>query len=305
MRRFAAWLLLGMSMPAAAQQDLASAEIRTEQVAPGVAALFGPGGNIGLSYGEDGNVLIDDQFAPLAPKILAAVKAVDPDPVRFLINTHWHGDHTGANPAMGEAGAVIVAHDNVRKRLSTDAVSQMMKSTTKATPKSGLPVMTFAQGVTLHLNGDDLQVVHVPNAHTDGDAMIYWTRANVLQTGDVFFNKATFPFIDRESGGSIDGMIAASARALDIAGPATRIIPGHGPLAAREDLRAYHAMLVDVRAKVAAGIRAGRTKAQVVASRPTAAYEGKIATNGFITPARFVETIYDELKPKLQPARKR
>lgn len=300
MRRFAILLAATFATPAAAQQDYSKVEIKVERLAPGVAVLFGAGGNIGLSFGEDGNVIIDDQFAPLVPKIEAAVKSVDPDPVRFVINTHWHGDHTGGNEAFGRAGAVIVAHDNVRRRMSVDTFSKQMDQTLKATPKAGLPVVTFAQGVTFHLNGDDIQVTHVDNAHTDGDSLVYWSKANVLHMGDTFFFKATYPFIDRESGGSIDGMIAAAKTGLGIVKPGGKIIPGHGPVATREDLQAYHAMLVDIRAKVAAGIRAGRTKAQVIASKPTAAYDGKVATDGFIKPDRFVETMYDELKAKLR-----
>jgi glyoxylase-like metal-dependent hydrolase (beta-lactamase superfamily II) len=298
MRRFATLLLLAAAPAAAQQQDFSKVEVRVEQVAPGVAVLFGAGGNIGLSFGEDGNILIDDQFAPLVPKIAAAVRSVDPDPVRFVINTHWHGDHTGGNVQLGEAGAVIVAQDNVRRRMSVDTFSKQQNQTLRATAKAGLPVVTFTQGLTFHLNGDDLQVVHVPHAHTDGDALVYWTKANVIHMGDTFFFKQTFPFIDRESGGSIDGMIAAANRGLAILKPGGKAIPGHGPVATREDLRAYRDMLVDVRAKVAAGVRAGRSKGAVIASKPTAAYAGKVASNGFISPDRFVETMYDELKNK-------
>jgi glyoxylase-like metal-dependent hydrolase (beta-lactamase superfamily II) len=297
MRRLSIVLAAVIATPAAAQQDFSKIEVKVERVAPGVAVLFGAGGNIGLSYGTDGNILIDDQYAPLAPKILAAIRTVDPDPVRFVVNTHWHGDHTGGNEALGNAGAVIVAHDNVRRRLSVDTFFRTMNQQIKATPKAGLPVVTFTREVSLNLNGDQLQVVHVPNAHTDGDALVYWTGANVLHMGDTFFHKATYPFIDRESGGSIDGMIAAVDRGLAIVKPGGRVIPGHGPVATVAELRGYRAMLADVRAKVAAGIRAGRTKAQVVASRPTAPYT-EIATNGFITPTRFVETMYDELKAR-------
>ena len=300
MRRFAIVLAVTAATPAAAQQDYSKVEIKVERVVPGVAVLFGAGGNIGLSYGEDGNVLIDDQFAPLVPKIEAAVKSVDPDPVRFVINTHWHGDHTGGNERFGQAGAVIVAHDNVRRRMSVDTFSPQRNQTIRATPKAGLPVVTFAQGVNFHLNGDEVRVVHVTNAHTDGDSLVYWTRANVLHMGDTFFHKVTYPFIDRESGGSIDGMIAAAKTALGIVKPGGKVIPGHGPVATREDLAAYHDMLVDIRAKVAAGLRAGRTKAQVVAAKPTAPHDGKVATDGFIKPDRFVETMYDELMAKMK-----
>ncbi|WP_205481528.1 MBL fold metallo-hydrolase [Sphingomonas arenae] len=296
MRRLAALCLLTIVTPAAAQQrDFSNVEIKVEQVAPGVAVLFGQGGNIGVSYGEDGNVIIDDQFAPLVPKILAAVKTLDPDPVRFVINTHWHGDHTGGNEALGGQGSVIVAQDNVRKRMSVDNISKRFNMTVKASPKTALPVITFDQGVTFHLNGDTLQVVHVANAHTDGDALIYWQKANVLHAGDTFFHKATFPFIDLESGGSVDGMVAAGKRGLELVRPGGKVIPGHGPVATREEYAAYLAMLEDVRAKVAAGIQAGRTKEQIVASKPAAPY---LATTqeGFIKADDFVGAVYESLR---------
>lgn len=295
MRRLLLAATMLVAVPASAQQDFSKVEVKVERVAPGVAVLFGAGGNVGLSYGDDGNVLIDDQYAPLVPKIEAAVRSVDPGPVRFVINTHWHGDHTGGNEALGKAGAVIVAHDNVRQRLSVETFSKRFNSTIRATPKSGLPVVTFAQGVSFHLNGDRLQVVHVPHAHTDGDSLVYWTGANVLHMGDTFFNKMTFPFIDLESGGSIDGAIAAVRRGLELVKPGGKVIPGHGPMASREDLSAYLAMLEDVRAQVAAGLQAGRTREQIVASKPAAAY---LATTqeGFIKADDFVATVYESLK---------
>ncbi len=297
MRRLAVLLAATLATPAAAQQDFSKVEIKVERVAPGVAVLFGAGGNIGLSHGEDGNVLIDDQFAPLVPRIEAAVKTVDPDPVRFVINTHWHGDHTGGNEAFGKAGAVIVAHDNVRQRMSIESFSRRFNRTNPASPKAALPVVTFAGGVSFHLNGDRLQVVHVPHAHTDGDSLVYWTGANVIHMGDLFFHRMSFPFIDRESGGSIDGLIRGVTRGLQLVRPGGRVIPGHGPVATRAELAAYLAMLVDVRAKVAAGIAAGRTRAQVIAANPTARYTG-VARDGFIKPADFVGGIYDELRAK-------
>jgi glyoxylase-like metal-dependent hydrolase (beta-lactamase superfamily II) len=295
MRRLLLATTLVLATPAAAQQDFSKVEIKVEQVAPGIAVLFGSGGNIGLSHGVDGNVLIDDQFAPSVPKIVAAVKALDPDPISFLINTHWHGDHTGGNEALGTGGTVIVAQDNVRKRMSVDAVSKRFNTTIKASPKAALPVITFDQGVTFHLNGDTLQVVHVANAHTDGDALIYWQKANAIHMGDTFFHRATYPFIDRESGGSIDGMIAAANRGLELVKPGGKVIPGHGPVATREDLQAYHDMLVDVRSKVASAVAGGRKKTDVLASNLTAPYANKVAGDGFIKPDDFVGGIYDEL----------
>lgn len=303
MRRsiFVVTAVLFVAAPACAQQDFSKVEIKVEQLAPGVAVLFGAGGNIGLSYGEDGNVLIDDQFAPLTPKILAAVKTLDPDPVSFVVNTHWHGDHSGGNENLGKAGAVIVAHDNVRRRMSVERLSQRFGKTA-ASPKAALPVVTFGEGVTLHLNGDDLRIVHVRNAHTDGDSLAYWRKANVLHMGDTFFHKVTLPFIDLESGGSIDGLIAAVKVALVIAGPETKIIPGHGPVATRAELQAYLAMLVAVRAQVAAGIAAGRSLAAIQAEKPAARY-GML--DGFMSPDDFVATVHESLRRSAPKPRRR
>lgn len=301
MRRLLFTLALAAAAPAAAQQDFSKVEVKVERLAPGVAVLFGAGGNIGVSYGADGNVLIDDQFAPLVPKILAAVRSLDPDPVSFLINTHWHGDHTGGNEALGKGGTVIVAHDNVRERMSVESFSKRFNRTNPAAPKAALPVVTFAHGVSFHLNGDRIQVVHVPTAHTDGDALIYWTGANVLHMGDTFFHRASLPFIDLESGGSIDGLIAAVRRGLALVKPGGKVIPGHGPVATRAELEAYLAMLVDVRAKVQAGIKAKRSRAQIVAAKPAAAYA--VPANAFIGPDNFVGTVYDSLTARRGRAR--
>lgn len=284
------FLLLAAAAPAAAQPNLANVQVRVERLAPGVAVLFGAGGNIGLSHGEDGNILIDDQYAPLSERIAAAVASIDPDPVRFVINTHWHGDHTGGNENFGQRGAVIVAHDNVRRRL---AAGQMLRGDmVPAAPRGALPVVTFEDGVSFHLNRDTLRVTHVANAHTDGDALIYWTGANVLHMGDTFFN-GILPFIDLESGGSVDGLLAAVDRALGIANETTRIIPGHGPIATRADLVAYRNRIRTVRDRIAAEIAAGRTLEQVQALRLADAY-GR--TTDFIPPEAFVASVYNSLR---------
>lgn len=284
-------VLAAAAAPAAAQQqDFSKVEIRVQQLAPGVAVLLGQGGNIGLSYGDDGNILIDDQFAPLTDKILAAVATLDPDPVRFVINTHWHRDHTGGNENLGKRGAVILAHDNVRARMSGELGASEERA---PSPKEALPVLTFADGVTLHLNGDTLHVIHVANAHTDGDSLVHWRKANVLHMGDTFFHKVTFPFIDISSGGSIDGLIAAANHGLQLAAANTTIVPGHGPVGTRADLVAYRDMLVDIRAKVAAGIAAGQSLAQIQALKPAARYG---MPSGFIKPDQFVEAVYKSLR---------
>lgn len=284
--------------PASAQQDLGAVEIKVERLAPGVAMLSGAGGNIGLSYGEDGNILVDDQFAPLTDKIAAAVATLDPDPVRFVINTHWHSDHTGGHENFGKRGAVILAHDNVRARMSVDGFLAALNRKVPASPKVALPVVTFADGVTLHLNGDTLHVVHVAPAHTDGDSIVHWQKANVLHMGDNFFHRISFPFVDLSSGGSVDGVIAAANQGLKLANDTTRIIPGHGPVATRSDLLAYRDMLVDIRGKVAAGLKARRTLAQIQATKPALHYG---MPNGFMKPDDFVKTVYESLRNPPKP----
>jgi glyoxylase-like metal-dependent hydrolase (beta-lactamase superfamily II) len=278
-----------IAAPASAQRDWSNVEIRVEQVAPGVAVLFGAGGNIGLSHGEDGNVLIDDQFAPLSDRIIAAVASVDSDPIRFVVNTHWHGDHTGGNENIGRTGAVIVAHDNVRRRMSIEQV--VRGETVPASPAGALPVVTFGEDLTFHLNGDDIRVVHVGHAHTDGDALVYWTRANVIHMGDTFFN-GMLPFIDLESGGSIDGLIAALGRAVDMTNETTRIIPGHGAVASHAELAAYRDLLTGLRAQIADAIGQGRTLDEIKAMR-LADRDGR--DTDFITPDAFVETVHRSL----------
>ena len=277
------------AVPAAAQQDLSAVQIRVERIAPGVAVLFGAGGNIALSYGEDGNVLIDDQYAPLTPRILAAVRSVDPDPVRFVINTHWHGDHTGGNENLARAGTVVVAHENVRIRMS---MAQVVRgNAVPASPAIALPVITFGQGLSFHLNGDEVRVFHVDDAHTDGDVLVFWHRANVLHMGDTYFN-GMLPFIDLDSGGSIDGLLSALLIAIHRADADTVIIPGHGPLARLPDLIAYRERLLSMRDRIQAEIEAGRSLDQIKALRLADAY-GR--DSDFISPDAFVESVYRSL----------
>jgi cyclase len=290
MRRVLAALLVALATPAAAQQrSMDNVEIRVERVAPGVAVLFGRGGNIGLSYGADGNIIIDDQYAPLTPRTLAAIRTLDPDPIRFVINTHWHGDHTGGNENVGRTGAVIVAHDNVRRRMSMEQL--VRGEIVPPSPAAALPVVTFSEGVTFHLNGDDLRFVHVANAHTDGDALVYWTRANVLHMGDVFWN-GMLPFIDLDSGGSIDGMIAGVVEAISMTDEHTVVIPGHGPIGRKADLERFRDMLIHVRNRIGQGIAAGRTLEEMKAEGHADAYGH---AGDFITPASFTETVYRSL----------
>lgn len=285
-------LAVALATPAVAQQDLSKVEIKTEQLGPNVAVLFGAGGNIGVSYGEDGTILIDDQFAPLTAKIQAAVSALGAQPVKFLVNTHWHFDHSGGNENLGKAGAIIMAHDNVRVRMASDQKTAF--GDIKASPKAALPVVTYADGLKLHLNGEEVRVIHMPAAHTDGDSIIHWTRSNVIHMGDLFFFRATYPFVDGGSGGNVRGIVAAADKALAIANDQTKIIPGHGPVATKADLKNYRDMVAAIIAKVEAGIKSGKTLDQIKATRPADGYG--VAADGFITADRFVETVYAMVK---------
>jgi cyclase len=289
--------LFALSAPAFAQDDMSKVEIKTEQLAPGVVVLFGAGGNIGVSYGEDGTILIDDQFAPLTGKIQAAVAALGAQPVKYLINTHWHGDHSGGNENLGKAGAIIMAHDNVRVRLAAGAVSGAGTSgarTIAAAPTVALPVITYADGLKLHLNGEEVRVIHMPAAHTDGDSIIHWTKSNVIHMGDLFMLQISFPFVDRESGGDVRGFVTAADKVLAIADDQTKIIPGHGAIATKADLQNHRNMIATVIAKVEAGIKAGQTLEQIQASKPTEGFG--VNPNGFISADRFVEVVYKNLK---------
>lgn len=286
-------LLAAGPRAAPAQQDFESVEIGSVPVADGLFMLTGRGGNIGVSVGPDGVLLIDDQYAPLTGRIRAAVAALSPEPIRFVLNTHWHGDHTGGNENLGEAGALIVAHENVRARMATEQVMTLRGQTVPASPEAALPVVTFDDALTFHWNGGEIHAFHVDPAHTDGDAIVHFRSVNALHMGDTFFN-GFYPFVDVDSGGSIDGMIAAVEHALTLADDATRIIPGHGPLSDRAGLVAYRDMLRAVRAAVQKEIDAGKSLDEVVAAAPTAAFDEKWG-GGFLDAATFTRLLYADL----------
>lgn len=279
--------------PVAAQQDFSKVEVKAEQLAPGVAVLFGAGGNIGVSYGEDGTILIDDQFAPLTEKVQTAVTGVGATPVKFLINTHWHGDHSGGNENFGKAGAVIMAHDNVRVRMASDQMTGFGE--VKASPKAALPVITYADGLKLHLNGEEVRVISMPPAHTDGDSIVHWTKSNVVHMGDLFFNKMSFPFVDRSSGGDVRGVITAATKVLEMTDENTKIIPGHGAVATRAELKAYRNMVNEIVGKIEAAVKAGKTLDDVKTMKPTDGYG--VNPSGFISADRFIEMVYGTFKP--------
>ncbi len=284
---FAAGTML--SSVATAQQNFDKVEIKIEKLAPNTYVLFGAGGNIGVSVGDDALFLIDDQYAPVTPKILAALKTLTDKPIRFLLNTHWHGDHTGGNENMGKQGVILVAHDNVRKRMSSEQFIKLLQSKVPPSPKEALPLITFSADVTLHLNGDEINGFHVPPAHTDGDTIVHFRKANVIHMGDTYFN-GWYPFIDVSSGGNPDGVIAVADKVLALADDNTKIIPGHGPIASKADLKAYRDMLSTVTGRIKALMKAGKKLDEIKAANPSAEFDEKWG-KAFISPGRFVEML--------------
>ena len=287
--RFLAAACAALALAAQAQTDFSKVEIKTTKLSDTTYMMVGAGGNLGLSVGEDAVFLIDDQFAPLTEKIKAAIAAITSKPVRFILNTHWHFDHTGGNENFANAGAILVAHENVRRRMSTDQFIEFIKSTQPAFPKAALPVVTFAQGLTFHLNGDEMRVTHIPRAHTDGDAIVQFVASDVIHMGDVYFS-GMYPFIDTSSGGTIDGTIAGCDQALAIAKDSTRIIPGHGPLSNRAELKEYRDMLATVAARIRKLIADGKKVDEIVAAKPTADLDGKWG-QGYVKGDKFAEMI--------------
>ena len=286
--------MAGAATVVAQQPNFDSVVVRTQPAGRGVHMLTGSGGNIALAVGEDFAFLVDDQFAPLTTKILAAVRGVTDKPVRFLVNTHWHGDHAGGNENMAKAGVILVAHDNVRTRMSTEQFIELFNSRVPPSPRGALPVVTFVESVTFHLGNETVHVVHVPPAHTDGDAIVHFVQANTIHMGDNFF-KDVYPFIDLSSGGSFEGVIRAADIALGYTNDSTRLIPGHGAMANRADLKKYRDVLVQVRDRVAALIRQGKTREEVIAAKPTSEWDATWGA-GFMKTDVFLGIVYQSLK---------
>lgn len=309
--RVVRWVAVALGAPAlllvhgaAAQQaDFSKVEYQTVKITDSLYMLSTPvGGNIGVSIGSDGVLIIDDQFEPLAPKLRAALALLSDKPVRFLINTHWHGDHAGANESFGRNGAVILAQENVRVRMASPPPATLSGKAPPAAPPLALPIVTFDRGMILHLNGDDLEVTHLRAAHTDGDAVIRFRKANVVHMGDTFF-VGTYPFVDSNSGGTYDGMIAAVEAILATVDDQTRIIPGHGPLSGKRELQAFRDLLVTVRGRVMKLIREGKSQDEVIAARPTAEFDAQWA-GGFWKPEQWVARVYVDLKRASTESRK-
>jgi len=274
-----------------AQQDFSKVEISTQKVADGIYMLQGRGGNIGVSVGEDGVFIIDDQYAPLTDKIKKALATLSDKPVRFVLNTHYHGDHTGGNENLGKGGAIIVAHDNVRKRLAAGQFIKAFNTTMPPAPAKALPVVTFSSEVTFHWNNQTLAVKHIAPAHTDGDAVIFFEDANVLHTGDLYFN-GFYPFIDANAGGSLKGMIDGVNKLLASINDQTKVIPGHGPLSNKAELKAFRDMLATVHARLLALTAAGKSVEEIIASKPIADLEAEWG-DGFLPTDTWLRIVLD------------
>ena len=276
-------------------QDFSKVQMKVIKVAGTVYMLTGAGGNIGVSVGDDGIVIVDDQYAPLAPKIKEALKAISDKPVKFIINTHYHGDHTGGNEIFGREGTII-AHDNARKRLESG--SKALGRETPPAPKGALPVVTFNDRATIHVNGEDIRIIHLPHGHTDGDAMVEFSKSNVVHMGDDFFN-GNFPFIDRENGGSIKGLIANLDAVLAKMDDGAKVIPGHGPLGDKPQLQEFVNALKGTVAIMNEAIKAGKTLEDVKKEKTLVAWDH--LSSSFITLEVYEEMLYNELKPAAPP----
>lgn len=278
--------------PARAQDDFDKVEIRSEQLAPGVAVLFGAGGNMAVSYGAEGTVLIDDQFAPLSKKIEAAVAALGASPVHYVVDTHWHYDHTGGNENFGKSGATIFAQENVRIRLA--AGGSIGGTAIAPAAAQALPVVTFEQGLKFHLNGDTIRLAYFGGGHTDGDAVVFWEEKNIVHAGDLYFNIPGYPFVDLESGGNVYNAMRSLDLVIGMIDDKTKVIPGHGPMSNKAELVAYRAMIGEAVKRVEALRAQGKTLEEAVAAKPLASMN---RGEGFIGPDAFVAAIWNSKRP--------
>lgn len=279
-----------------AQQSFDTVKIRPIKVAEHIYMLKGSGGNIGVLTGADGVLMIDNQFAPLSEKISAAIKTLDAGPIRFLINSHIHGDHSGGNDNFAKAGATIVAHDQVRERMMKESVNTRMNRTFPPRDKAAWPVITFDNKLNFHVNDEDIELLHFDPGHTDGDVIIHFKKANVYHTGDAFV-RTGYPFIDGSSGGTLNGYISTLAKLLSILDGSSKVIPGHGDLGTRADVKAVHDMLIDIRDQVAAALKSGKKIEDIPAMNITAKYDAQWGA-GFVKGKDFVLVVAESLQSR-------
>jgi len=285
-----------------AQNNFDSVKITAEKVNDNLFFLRGAGGNVGVLTGKDGTIVIDDQFSPLSNKINGAIKTIDPGEIRFLINTHLHGDHTGGNENFKRMGVTIVAHDNVRERMSKESLNARTKEVIPPRDKDAWPVVTFANSLNIHLNDEDIELIHLDPAHTDGDIAVHFRKANVYHLGDMFVTYG-YPFIDYGSGGSINGFISSLDKLLVMMDEKTRIIPGHGDISTKADVKLFRDKLADIRDQVAAALKKGRKAEEITGLGITTKYEAEWG-KGFIKGKDFVMMMVDNLKMQQTTTRK-
>jgi cyclase len=297
----ARWLMLlafavsmALSAQGQGQPDYSKVEIKTTKLANNFYTLEGTGGTIGVLAGPDGIFMVDDEFAPLSPKIVAAIKQISNQPIRFLVNTHVHPDHTGGNENFGKMGVVIFSRGQLRDRLMHPNPAANGTPGTTA-PAAALPIVTYEGRVRFHMDGEDVELIPIPRAHTDGDTMVYFPNSDVIMAGD-FYRSIQYPNIDRANGGSLNGMLDGLGVLIGMAGPNTKIVPGHGPVVSRAEVMAHRDMILAVRDHVAQLVAQGKTQEEVLAAHPTADYDARVP-NSKETTDRFVTQIYAELKP--------
>ena len=301
MSYFAFGLLLLLTLTIIIVNDVSAQDenvtINTTKLTDSIYMLKGSGGNIVVSVGQDGVFMVDDQFAPLTKKIKEAISKITDQPVKFVINTHWHPDHTGGNENFGELGAIIVSHDNVRKRLSTEQFSEFFNRTVPPLPEKGLPIVTFSDNMTVYQNGDEIKIIHVDNGHTDGDSIAYFTKNNVIHVGDDF-NDISYPFIDISSGGSIDGLISSLETISSIINDETKVVSGHSEVSNKTKVNDFTNMLKDVREKISQMIKDGKSLEEIIASQPTSKYDQIYYDHTSRQPEGLVTFIYQSLTKK-------
>jgi cyclase len=291
---FRALILCLLLVPALLIAQEQQPELKVTQLSESLHMIEGGGGNVVVSVGNDGIYLIDDQLEPFTDQLLETLKGISDSPVRFIINTHYHGDHVGGNEAIGKGGAVIISHDNIRKRMSVEQFSIFLDSTTPPFPSDALPVITFNDRLTLHLNGEVAEAIHLPHGHTDGDSMIHFPDSNVIHISDQWFN-GLYPYVDLDGGGTIQGMINGVDVALALADDETKIVPGHGPLGDKTGLQAYRDFLAKAVANVQELIDKGFSLEAAIEAKPTAQWDEDLG-NIWIKPHQFVTFIYNSLK---------
>src|ERR1043165_9913325 len=289
-------IMLAAGVARGQQQDFSKVTIKTTNLTEGIYMLEGSGGNIGVSVGEDGVIVIDDQYAPLTGKIQEAISKLSQKPIRFVINTHWHGDHVGGNENLANVGSVIIAHENVRKRMSTEQFIQLMNRKGEPSPAKALPVVTFTSDITLHFNGEDIHVMHVDPTHTDGDSIVIFPKSKVIHMGDCYMT-ISYPFADLSSGGNFDGFIATTEKVVGMADASFKIIPGHGPLSNRTELKSWHDMLVEIRAAVKKQADAGKKLDAIQKMGLTAKWDEKWGQK-FIKPDQVVDFAFQAVTAK-------